>query len=62
MILFPPPTLLNTIRRGVPMAFALIIGEREAEAGRVAVRDMTKGEQHSVALEEVTGWLSQRLD
>jgi histidyl-tRNA synthetase len=43
------------------VAFALIIGEREAEAGRVAVRDMTKGEQHSVALEEVTGWLSQRL-
>ena len=46
-------------RQGV--AFALIIGEREAEAGQVAVRDMVKGEQHAVALEEVTGWLSQRL-
>lgn len=42
-------------------AFALIIGEREAEAGQVAVRDMAEGEQHSVALEEVTSWLSQRL-
>ncbi len=43
------------------MAFALIVGEREAEAGQVAVRDMAQGEQHSVALEEVTTWLSQRL-
>ncbi len=41
--------------------FALIIGEREAEAGRVAVRDMTQGEQHPVALEDVITWLSQRL-
>ncbi|MBL7184636.1 MAG: histidine--tRNA ligase [Anaerolineae bacterium] len=46
-------------RQGV--AFALIIGEREAEAGQVTVRDMVKGEQHPVALEEVTSWLSQRL-
>jgi histidyl-tRNA synthetase len=46
-------------RQGV--AFSLIIGEREAEAGQVAVRDMAQGEQHSVALEEVTSWLSQRL-
>ena len=43
------------------VAFALIIGEREAEAGQVTVRDMVKGEQHPVALEEVTTWLSQRL-
>ncbi|MFQ5814574.1 MAG: His/Gly/Thr/Pro-type tRNA ligase C-terminal domain-containing protein, partial [Anaerolineae bacterium] len=33
----------------------------EAEAGQVTVRDMAKGEQHAVALEEVTTWLSQRL-
>jgi len=46
-------------RQGV--AFALIIGENEAETGQVAVRDMTEGEQHSVALEDVTNWLSQRL-
>jgi histidyl-tRNA synthetase len=46
-------------REGV--AFTLIIGEREAEAGQVTVRDMLKGEQHPVALEEITTWLSQRL-
>lgn len=43
------------------VAFTLIIGEREAEAGQVTVRDMAKGEQHPVALEDVTSWLSQRL-
>ncbi len=43
------------------VAFALIIKEGEAETGQVAVRDMAQGEQHSVALEEVTGWLSQRF-
>jgi len=43
------------------VAFALIIGEREAEAGQVAVRDMAEGEQYPVALEDVPSWLSQRL-
>ncbi len=46
-------------RQGV--AFTLIIGERETKAGQVTMRDMAQGEQHPVALEEVTNWLSQRL-
>ena len=46
-------------RQGV--AFALIIGESEAEAGLVTVRNMARGEQHPVALQDVTSWLSQRL-
>jgi histidyl-tRNA synthetase len=46
-------------RQGV--AYTLIIGEREAEAGQITVRDMAKGEQHLVALKEVINWLSQRL-
>ena len=43
------------------VAFTLIIGETEAEAGQVTVRDMVQGEQYPVALEEVATWLSQRL-
>jgi histidyl-tRNA synthetase len=43
------------------VAFTLIVGQREAEAGQVAVRDMAEGEQQLVALEDVTSWLSQRL-
>ncbi len=42
-------------------AFTLIVGQREAEAGQVTVRDMAEGEQQLVALEDVTSWLSQRL-
>jgi histidyl-tRNA synthetase len=43
------------------VAFTLIIGESEAEAGQVTVRDMAKGEQYPVALEDVITWLNQRL-
>ncbi|HIE47319.1 TPA: histidine--tRNA ligase, partial [Candidatus Bipolaricaulota bacterium] len=38
-------------------AFALILGEEEVRAGQVVVRDMAKGEQRAVALEEVAAWL-----
>jgi len=38
-------------------AFALILGEEEVRAGQVVVRDMAKGEQRTVALEEVVAWL-----
>ena len=38
-------------------AFALILGEEEVRAGQVVVRDMAKGEQRAVALEEVVAWL-----
>ncbi|NIO68036.1 MAG: histidine--tRNA ligase, partial [Anaerolineae bacterium] len=41
--------------------FALILGEKEIEAGQVAVRDMVKGEQVEVARGEVISWLKQRL-
>jgi histidyl-tRNA synthetase len=41
--------------------FTLILGEREIEAGQVAVRDMVKGEQVEVARGEVISWLKQRL-
>jgi histidyl-tRNA synthetase len=43
------------------VAFTLIVGQREAEAGQVTVRDMAEGEQYPVALEDVPGWLSQQL-
>jgi histidyl-tRNA synthetase len=43
------------------VAFTLIVGQREAEAGQVTVRDMAEGEQQLVALEDVPSWLSQRL-
>jgi histidyl-tRNA synthetase len=42
-------------------AFALILGEKEIEAGQVAVRDMVRGEQVEVARGEVISWLKQRL-
>ena len=41
--------------------FALILGEKEIEAGQVAVRDMVRGEQVEVARGEVISWLKQRL-
>jgi histidyl-tRNA synthetase len=41
--------------------FALILGEKEIEAGQVAVRDMARGEQIEVARSEVVSWLKQRL-
>jgi histidyl-tRNA synthetase len=42
-------------------AFTLILGEKEIEAGQVAVRDMAKGEQVEVPRGEVISWLKQRL-
>jgi len=41
--------------------FAVIIGERELEKGRVALRDMRTGEQTEVPREEVTGRLCEAL-
>jgi histidyl-tRNA synthetase len=42
-------------------AFALILGEKEIEAGQVAARDMVRGEQVEVARDDVISWLKQRL-
>jgi len=41
--------------------FALILGEKEIEAGQVTVRDMAGGEQFEVARGEVIAWLKSRL-
>jgi len=42
-------------------AYTLIIGQRELEAGQVAVRDMARGEQQMVSIEEMVEWLRERL-
>jgi histidyl-tRNA synthetase len=42
-------------------AFTLILGEKEIQAGQVAVRDMVRGEQAEVARDDVISWLKQRL-
>ena len=41
-------------------AYALIIGDREAEAGTVTVRRMEDGEQWTVPSTDVTSWISQQ--
>jgi histidyl-tRNA synthetase len=41
--------------------FALVLGERDLEAGTVAVKDLLTGEQHAVALDAVLDELRSRL-
>ncbi len=41
--------------------FALILGENELQAGVAAVRDLERGEQVDVSLEELAPWLRDRL-
>jgi histidyl-tRNA synthetase len=43
------------------VTFVLIVGESELEAGQVAVRPMTGGEQNLVPLEDVANWLQAAL-
>jgi histidyl-tRNA synthetase len=40
-------------------AYALILGEDEAKSGTVVLRDMAKGEQRTVAINEVVGLLER---
>ncbi len=42
--------------------FALILGEKEIEAGQVTVRHMSRGEQIEVARSEVIAWLERNLE
>ena len=42
--------------------YAIILGETEIEAGQAMVRDMAQGEQENIALEELVGWLSARVN
>jgi histidyl-tRNA synthetase len=42
--------------------FTVVLGEREAEQGAVAVRDMTTGEQVEVPRALVAGWLQERRE
>ncbi len=44
-----------------PARFTLIFGGDELAQGRVAVKEMQSGEQNPVALEELVGWLQERL-
>jgi histidyl-tRNA synthetase len=41
--------------------FALIIGEDEARAGQATIRDLKNGEQITVNLAAVAGWLKENL-
>ncbi len=41
--------------------FAVIVGEKEAAAGVVALKDLARREQHEVAAVDVAGWLAGRL-
>lgn len=41
-------------------AYAAIVGDREAADGVATVRRMSDGDQQTVALEELPGWISQR--
>ena len=40
--------------------FALIVGEREAEAGTVTVRRLADGHQETVPATDVATWISQQ--
>lgn len=40
--------------------FAVLLGEKEVEAGTATVRNLAGGEQDAVAIGEVTAWISQR--
>jgi len=43
-------------------SFTIIVAERELSTGKVTVRDMQKGEQHEVAIEDLASWLKvQRI-
>lgn len=42
-------------------AFAIILGEDEVKAGQASVRDMSNSEQIKIELDEVVGWLKERL-
>jgi histidyl-tRNA synthetase len=42
-------------------AFAIILGEDEVKAGQASVRDMSNSEQTKIELDEVVGWLKERL-
>ena len=42
-------------------SWALILGERDLEAGTVVARDLGSGEQTNVPLDDVVSWISDRL-
>jgi histidyl-tRNA synthetase len=42
-------------------AFALIVGEDEVRAGQATVRDLKNGEQITLSLADVPGWLKEKL-
>lgn len=42
-------------------SLALILGERDLEAGTVVVRDLSTGEQSNVPLDDIAGWVPARL-
>jgi histidyl-tRNA synthetase len=42
-------------------SYVVILGQDEVEARQATVRDMTQGKQHSIALQELVGWLSARI-
>ena len=39
--------------------YAVLVGEREWKAGQVALKDLEKGEQHQVAINEVSAFLRE---
>lgn len=41
--------------------YALILGEKEMRGGKITVREMASGREAQVAMEEVEGWLRERL-
>ncbi|MGH3545086.1 MAG: His/Gly/Thr/Pro-type tRNA ligase C-terminal domain-containing protein, partial [Mycobacteriales bacterium] len=41
--------------------FALVLGERDLQAGTVAVKDLASGEQHAVALADIVIHLKENL-
>jgi histidyl-tRNA synthetase len=43
------------------VAYALILGDDEVEAGQVTVRDMNDSTQTTVSLDALPGWLKERL-
>ena len=51
---------LKTANR-INAAYALILGEDEAQAGQVTVRDMSTGEQIVLNLADVSVWLKEKL-
>jgi histidyl-tRNA synthetase len=55
-------SLRSQLRRANKLgaAFALVLGERELAAGKVALKDMHGGEQEEVSLDEVVGYLQRR--